>query len=127
MFPVTQKQFATVYGGWNPSQKKSEIAGNIVDHRPVETVSRQGISWRSVGEDRDGAVDMVSFKHLVPVHEGIWSNYVAFVRTFLGHENPCTGRSLAHEPAVVGISLVNEGPLDNRPPLLVREVAAVAR
>ena len=116
MFPVTQKQFATVYGGWNPSQKKSEIAGNVVDHRPVETVSRQGISWRSVGEDRDGAVDMVSFKHLVPVHEGIWSNYVAFVRTFLGDENPCTGRSLAHEPAVVGISLVNEGPLDNRPP-----------
>ncbi len=79
-------------------------------------VSRQGIAWRSVGEDRDGTVDMVSFKHLVPVHEGVWSNYTAFVRNFLSHRNEFTGRPLAEEPALVGLSLVNEGPLDSKPP-----------
>ncbi len=77
-------------------------------------VSRKGITWRSVGEDRDGTLDMGSFKFLVPVHEGVWSNFVAFARNFLGHVNPYTGRSLAEEPAMVGISLVNEGPLDNK-------------
>ncbi len=79
-------------------------------------VSRRGISWRSVGEDRDGEIDGETFKHLVPVHEGVWSNFTAFARNFLGHENPYTGRTLAKEPAMVGLSLVNEGPLDHKPP-----------
>ena len=38
VFPVTQYQYNLVYGS-NPSQKKSVIGGNEVDHRPVETVS----------------------------------------------------------------------------------------
>lgn len=38
VFPVTQYQYEKVYGS-NPSSKKSEIAGNEVSHRPVETVS----------------------------------------------------------------------------------------
>ena len=79
-------------------------------------VSRRGISWRSVGEDRDGEIDMETFKYLVPVHEGVWSNFVAFARNFLGHRNPLTGRTLAEEPAMVGLSLVNEGPLDHKDP-----------
>lgn len=79
-------------------------------------VSRRGISWRSVGEDRDGEIDMETFKYLVPVHEGVWSNFTAFARNFLGHENPYTGRTLAEEPAMVGLSLVNEGPLDGKSP-----------
>ncbi len=79
-------------------------------------VSRQGIAWRCVGEDREGTVDMVSFKHLVPVHEGVWSNFTAFARNFLGRRNAFTGRTLAEEPALAGLSLVNEGPLDSKPP-----------
>ncbi len=79
-------------------------------------VSRRGISWRSVGEDRDGEIDMETFKFLVPVHEGVWSNFAAFARNFLGHVNPHTGRTLAVEPAMVGLSLVNEGPLDGKSP-----------
>ncbi len=39
VFPITQGQFSTVYGGWNPSQKKADIAGNVTAHRPAETVS----------------------------------------------------------------------------------------
>ena len=69
-------------------------------------------TWRSVGIDRDGKMGMWDFKHLVVVHEGVWENYKAFARLFLGHVNPFTGRTLAEEPALVGISLVNENPLD---------------
>ncbi len=39
VFPVTQGQISTVYGGWNPSQRKDDIAGNVTAHRPAETIS----------------------------------------------------------------------------------------
>ena len=53
------------------------------------------------------------FKHLVFFHEGAYSNYLAFARNFLGHRNAFTGRTLAEEPALGWISLVNEGNLGN--------------
>ncbi len=68
--------------------------------------------WRSVGIDRDGKMGMWDFKHLVVIDKGVWENYKAFVRLFLGHRNVFTGRTLAEEPALVGLSLVNENPLD---------------
>ena len=67
------------------------------------------ITWRSVGFDRDGTIGMGDFKALVQVHEGVYSNYLAFARNFLTHKNVYTGRSLAEEPALGWISLVNEG------------------
>ena len=67
------------------------------------------IRWRDVGIDRDGLIGMGDFKSLVQVHEGVYSNYLAFARNFLGHKNVFTGRSLAEEPALGWISLVNEG------------------
>lgn len=67
------------------------------------------IPWRDVGIDRDGLVGMGDFKALVQVHEGVYSNYLAFARTFLTHRNVYTGRPLAEEPALGWISLVNEG------------------
>ena len=38
VFPVTQKQYQNICNS-NPSTKKSTIEGNVIDHRPVETVS----------------------------------------------------------------------------------------
>lgn len=67
------------------------------------------IPWRDVGIDRDGLVGMGDFKALVQVHEGVYSNYLAFARMFLTHRNVYTERSLAEEPALGWISLVNEG------------------
>lgn len=76
-------------------------------------VSRAPISWRSVGVDRDGAMNKDEFKMLALFHEGAYSNLVAWTRQFLGHVNPYTGRSLAEEPALATLALVNEGNLGN--------------
>ncbi|MGN0853330.1 MAG: hypothetical protein ACI4Q3_08135 [Kiritimatiellia bacterium] len=76
-------------------------------------VSRRPISYRSIGIDRDGLVQMGEFKELVQVHEGAFRNYLQFARNFLGHRNPYTGRTLAEEPAMGWLSLVNEGNLGN--------------
>lgn len=65
-------------------------------------------TFRSVGIDRDGKMGMGDTKILLPVHEGMYRNLEAFTRAFLGHVNPYTGRSLAQEPALVGLSLINE-------------------
>lgn len=74
-------------------------------------VSRSPISWKSIGENREGNVSMTEFKALVQLHEGAYSNFIAFARAFLGHVNPLTGRRIADEPAMMSISLVNEGNL----------------
>lgn len=72
------------------------------------------VSWRACGIDRDGRIeDKHLFKSLVQVSEPAFSNYVAFTRNLLTHINPLTGRSLAQEPALAWISLVNEGNLGN--------------
>lgn len=72
-------------------------------------VSRAPIAYRSIGIDRDGLVQMNEFKYLVQVHEGAYSNYLAFARNFLTHVNPHTGRRYADEPALALLSFVNEG------------------
>lgn len=72
-------------------------------------VSRRPVAWRAIGEDRDGSVPRNVFKQLVYVHEGAYSNYLAFARGFLNHVNPHTGRRWADEPALNLIALVNEG------------------
>ena len=76
-------------------------------------VSRRPISYWSIGIDQDGTVEMNEFKELVQVHEGAYSNYLQFARAFLAHRNVYTGRTLAEEPALGWISLVNEGNLGN--------------
>ena len=73
-------------------------------------VSRRHIPWRAVGIERDGLCGE-DLKLLAPFHEGAYSNFIAFARNFLGHVNHYTGRSYAEEPALVWISLVNEGAL----------------
>ncbi len=77
-------------------------------------VSRHPITYRSIGIDLDGVVQMGEFKELVQVHEGAFQNYLRFARNFLGHRNVYTGRTLAEEPAMGWLSLVNEGNLGNQ-------------
>ena len=81
-------------------------------------VSRSPISWKSLGIDRSGALAAADFKALVLVHEPAVSNLVEFTRNWLGHINPYLGRSLAQEPALIGISLVNEGAISTVPSTL---------
>ena len=76
-------------------------------------VSRAPVAWRAVGIDRKGDMDKNAYKRLVVFHEGAFSNLVAWTRAFLGHVNPYTGRSLAEEPALATLALVNEGNLGN--------------
>ena len=71
------------------------------------------VSWRALGIDRDGAVKPDAYKILVAFYEPAFSNLCAWTRTFLGHVNPHTGRSLAQEPALCSLALVNEGNLGN--------------
>lgn len=75
-------------------------------------VSRRPISWKSIGFDRPGDVEMAEFKGLVLYNENAFSNYLAYARAFLGHVNRYTGRRLADEPALALISFVNEGNLN---------------
>ncbi len=76
-------------------------------------VSRAPIAWRAVGIDRDGTMRSDDYKRLVVFHEGAYSNLVAWTRLFLGHVNPYTGRSLAEEPALATLAIVNEGNVGN--------------
>ena len=76
-------------------------------------VSRRPITYRSIGIDMDGVVQMGEFKELVQAHEGAFQNYLQFARNFLGHRNVYTGRTLAEEPAMGWLSFVNEGNLGN--------------
>ena len=75
--------------------------------------TRLPIAWRAVGVDRDGTLSMQDFKYTVHVHEGVYSNFLAFAANWLGHVNAYTGRRYAEEPALAWISLVNEGNIDD--------------
>ena len=81
------------------------IATDLYVSRPV--------SWRAVGIDRDGTIGKGDFKHLVPVHDGAFSNFCAFAAAWLGHTNAFTGVRFADDPALLSVALVNEGNLDN--------------
>ena len=83
------------------------------------------VSWRALGIDRDGAVAQDAYKILVAFHEPAFSNLCAWTRTFLGHVNPHTGRSLAQEPALCALALVNEGNLGNFGAAALRDTPGV--
>lgn len=66
------------------------------------------ISWQACGIDRPGLIDKYDAKRLIVTDERVFGNYASFVKGFLTHINPFTGRDYAHEPALIGVSLVNE-------------------
>ena len=91
-------------------------------------VSRSHLTtWRSLGIDRDGCiVNTQHFKILCAFHEPAFSNLCAWTRNFLGHVNPHTGRTLAEEPALAVLALINEGNLGNSGAAPLRDLPGVA-
>lgn len=75
-------------------------------------------TWRALGCDLDGAAD---FKKLVYVSKAARDNLKAFTRAFFLHRNAFTGRTLAEEPALMGVAMVNEGVPNATPAELVRD------
>ena len=71
--------------------------------------SRTGLSV--FGEDRD--VKGMEYKELLLFHEGVASDYFAFVRAFLNRVNVFTGVRYADDPAIAFLSLVNENEFGN--------------
>ena len=72
------------------------------------------VKWRSLGIDRDGYITRIhDYKALCSFWEPAYSNLCAWSRNFLRHVNPYTGRSLAEEPALCTLALINEGNLGN--------------
>ena len=85
-------------------------------------VSRaDAIPWRALGFDRDGTVPGSRYKILCAFHEPTFANLREWTRNFLSHVNPHTGRSLADEPALACLALVNEGSLGNWGAAALRE------
>ena len=71
--------------------------------------SRTAVQWSAVGfPERPGTVSSDDFKYLVMVNDAVKRNFKDFARNFLLHRNPHTGRTLAEEPALIGLSVVNE-------------------
>jgi len=70
------------------------------------------VAWRALGIDRDGNVPAPAYKRLVLMgYPPAVENLKEFAKWFLTRTNPHTGRSLAEEPALVSIVLLNEAHL----------------
>ena len=83
------------------------------------------IPWRAIGIDKDGPVRQDSYKLLCAFWEPAYSNLCAWSRNFMTHRNPYTGRTLAEEPALATLALVNEGNLGNFGASALRELPCV--
>ena len=103
-------------GGWRAKR-------NLFDyfmHRAIEKglyittdlyVSRR-VKWKDIGVDRKGEVPVDMYKALCLFHEPTYADFISYVRDFMGHVNPHTGRRYADEPGMPFISVINEGALD---------------
>ena len=84
------------------------------------------VKWRSLGIDRDGYITRIhDYKVLCSFWEPAYSNLCAWSRNFLCHVNPYTGRSLADEPALCTLALINEGNLGNHGSGALRKLPGV--
>ncbi|MGN0853760.1 MAG: hypothetical protein ACI4Q3_10360 [Kiritimatiellia bacterium] len=66
------------------------------------------VKWRAIGIDRDGEVPMQIYKALVALYEPAFEDFARFVRLFMNHVNPYTGRAYKDEPGLPFISVLNE-------------------
>ena len=133
--PVGADRRAVRFGdtALDPAQmdKLDQLIASCIEHGLYITtdlyVSRAHVvSWRALGIDRDGAVKQDAYKILVAFWEPAFTNLCAWAKTFLGHVNPYTGRSLAQEPALCALALVNEGNLGNFGAAALRDTPGVA-
>ena len=61
-----------------------------------------------------GNIAMDEFKNLLPVNAKAMESWKTFARNFLWHKNPYTGLTLAEDPALNLLSMVNEGVISGR-------------
>ena len=82
-------------------------------------------SYRKIPEGEIPGVKgdiIAAFKALPPISEAAFANWRSFATAIMTHRNPYTGRTLAEDPALVGLCPVNEDPLGT----VWRENASVA-
>jgi len=104
-------------GGFNRSQldKFDRLVANAIAGGLYLTtdlyVSRR-VTFAQVGMKGTGELNFYAYKALVGLHEGCTEDWKRFTREFLLHVNPYTGRSLAKEPALTHLVLINEGAMN---------------
>ncbi|MDQ0290012.1 hypothetical protein [Oligosphaera ethanolica] len=101
--PVRQAQFDRLFA----ELKKRGI------YMTTDTYVSRKVFAKEIWPDATGDVSMNDMKMLLPVNDAAFANWVAFTRNFLGHVNPHTGLTLAQDPALAWISLINEGNFGN--------------
>ena len=106
--------------GWRPGGDLNEREMEKFDYLYARAIAKglylttdlfvsRRVTWREIGENRDGAVDMHTYKALTLFHEGAYSNWCHFAKNFLTHVNRYTGRAYIDEPALPLLCTVNEG------------------
>lgn len=65
--------------------------------------------WHWLGVNREGRCGRDVFKALVPIYEPAYRHWAEGTRAFLNHVNVYSGRRYADDPALISLSLVNEG------------------
>ena len=65
--------------------------------------------WSWIGVNREGRCGRDVFKALVPIYEPAYRHWAEGARAFLEHVNVYTGQRYADDPAILSLSLVNEG------------------
>lgn len=71
-------------------------------------VSRE-VNAHEIYPGMTGTIEMNEFKQLCAVNRNAMENWKKFARVFLGTKNPYTGLTLAEDPALNVICMVNEG------------------
>jgi hypothetical protein len=79
----------------------------------TDTYVSRRVFAKEIWPDATGDVSMNDVKMLLPVNDAAFANWAAFTRNFLGHVNPHTGLTLAQDPALAWIALINEGNFGN--------------
>lgn len=79
----------------------------------TDTFVSRTVFAKDVFPGAEGNLSMNEIKMLLPVSDKMFENWKEFCRIFLGHKNKYTGKSLAQDPALAWISLVNEGNFGN--------------
>jgi hypothetical protein len=101
--PLRQAQFDRLFA----ELKKRGI------YMTTDTYVSRKVFAKEIWPDATGDVSMNDMKMLLPVNDAAFANWAAFTRNFLGHVNPHTGLSLAEDPAMAWIALINEGNFGN--------------
>jgi len=77
----------------------------------VDLYISRSLAKGEIPEFPDMAIGRIEFKGLAFVLESVMKNWEDFARNFLTHVNPYTGLAWKDDPAIMGISLINEDTL----------------